>query len=78
MNQNITDEYILTRRKELGQIIRAKRVETFLNQQELAELTGLSYSTISKIENGLYNFGIDYYTKLEVALGFKIELKKNK
>jgi transcriptional regulator with XRE-family HTH domain len=37
-------------------------------------MIGVTHMTISKIESGKFNFGIDIFNKLSIALGFKLEL----
>lgn len=71
---NISPDYISDQRKQLGQQIKAKRIEVKLSQQQLGDSAGLTSTTISKIESGIYNFGIDYYTKLGIVLNFKISI----
>jgi len=70
MNENIISEA----RAILGNFIKEARKERQLSQKEVADMVGINVMTLSKIENGKFNFGIDIFNKLSIALGFKLEL----
>ena len=70
MKSNINPEYTLQARKVYGSWIKLLREEKKWSQQELADKIGISRSTIVKIENGYWNFGIDTITILAVHLDF--------
>lgn len=70
MNENIIKEA----RVILGLFIKDARKERGFSQVDLAEKIGVNHMTISKIESGKFNFGIDIFNKLSIALGFKLEL----
>lgn len=55
------------------QLIRNKRIEKGINQKKLAELTELSESEISKIENGIRNISMNTFHKLNPILNFTEE-----
>ena len=61
-------------RKRIGQLIADARRKQGLTLRELAELSGVSYQNITKIENGKYNVSIDILNKLCATLGLKIDL----
>lgn len=61
-------------REELGVLLADLRHKKGLTVRQLAELTGIGFSYISKIERGKYNAGIDIIGKLCDALGAKIEI----
>lgn len=71
---NISDEYILQKRKEIGVKLKELRENKGLTMDQLGELIGTGKSTISKIEAGKWNFGIDTLTMFSVALDFNVEL----
>lgn len=66
---------IIKERQRLGAIIKEFRKEKHLTQEQLAEKTGIVRTTISKIEEGKYNFGIDNYFILLSEMGVKIYFK---
>ena len=72
---NIDKEFLIDERKRLGLDIKKKREEAKLTMQQLADKLGTQHSTISKIEAGKYNFGVEYYSAIGVVLGFKLSIK---
>ena len=54
LNKSIKQEFL----KALGENIKRIRIEQTLTQQELALKINSDISKISRIERGLYNFGI--------------------
>ncbi len=52
----------------VGESVRIVRELQELSQNELAELTGISQATISAIENGRVNLGVERAKTLAVAL----------
>lgn len=71
------DEVITKAREILGLFLKDARKERGFTQQQLADMVGVNHMTISKIESGKFNFGIDIFNKLSIALGFKLELIMN-
>ncbi|MDB5288553.1 MAG: helix-turn-helix protein [Mucilaginibacter sp.] len=71
---NISEEYLLLRRIEIGARLRALRLERGLTGEQVGDITGLSKNHISRIESGKYNFNFDTLVLLSVALNFDIEL----
>ncbi len=71
---NIDQNYLLAERKRIGLELKAKREEKGLTTQELADQMGIARSTISKVELGWWNCGIDTISSLGVFLGFKIKI----
>ena len=67
---NDSEEYKLEVRKMYGSWIKQIREEKGLTQQQLGEQMDLDRSTISKIEDGKWNFGIDTLTLFEQHLDF--------
>ncbi|MFE9921547.1 helix-turn-helix domain-containing protein [Streptomyces sp. NPDC005774] len=44
--------WVLTRRRAIGDRVRAARIERKLSQEKLAELSGLDRKTVNRIEQG--------------------------
>lgn len=59
-------------RKELGQIIKSKRIEKKFTQRKLADLINISRNYISDIETGRYMPSVD--TLIKIAKVLKIDL----
>lgn len=51
MNQFLTEEQLNKHREEIARFLRDTRIEKELTQQELADITGITKRTISRIEN---------------------------
>ena len=58
--------------KEIGQLIRTRRKELNLTQEELAIFCELSINGISKIERGISDVRLSTLLKLKEFLGFDI------
>lgn len=71
----ISQEYVLDYRKGLGAKLKEARKKGSLTVQTVADKTGLTIGTISKIENGKFPASIDTYIKLAILLNLKISLK---
>lgn len=61
-------------RLRIGRQIRLARIGKNLTVRQLAELSGVPFQNITKIENGKYNVSIDILGKLCHALGLKMDL----
>lgn len=61
-------------RIELGQTIAEYRRQQEMTVRELADLSGISYQNITKIEHGKYNVSIDILTRICQALGVRIAI----
>jgi transcriptional regulator with XRE-family HTH domain len=61
-------------REDFGKRIATLREEKNMSQQELAELTGITQSNISRIEQGKYSVGFDILVKIAEAMGKKIDI----
>lgn len=70
MKPNINPEYLVEVRKLYGSWIKQIREEKGQTQQQMADEIGMSRSTISKIEDGKWNFGIDTLTIFAQHLDF--------
>jgi transcriptional regulator with XRE-family HTH domain len=70
MKGNINPEYLFEVRKIIGSWLKDMREQKCLSQAELADKMGVERSTIAKIENGKWNFGIDTVTLFAIHLDF--------
>ena len=65
--------------RKLGRVIRARRKELRLSQNDLKDYSGVHNVTISLIENGKYNPSISELEKIITPLGLELTLMiKNK
>jgi transcriptional regulator with XRE-family HTH domain len=71
---NVDQNYLITERKRIGLELKLKREAKGLTMQQLADEMGISMTTISKVEAGKWNFGVDTISSIGVFLGFKIDL----
>jgi len=79
MNINIEksngyENFAVENRKKLGAEIKRIREKKEYSQEDLAVMMNVSRTTISKIENGKFNFSIDYLSKFSFFLEFPINL----
>lgn len=63
-------------RVRIGLSIKSVRQRKGLTQEQLAELSGITRSTISKIEAGKFNASIDLLEKLIKPLGAELDIKE--
>lgn len=68
----------MTHREYIGQQIAALRNKQGLTTRQLADMCGVTYVNISKIENGRYNVSIDILSKICSAMGAKIKIETMK
>lgn len=64
-------------RLKIGKLF-VKSVKKGYNQEQLADIMNVSRTTISKIENGKFNFSIDYLSKFSWFLDFNISILTNR
>lgn len=69
------EDHLRIYRLRIGEEIKKIREEKGYNQEQLAEIMKVSRTTISKIENGKFNFSIDYLSRFSWFLGFDISLE---
>ncbi|MFI2761441.1 helix-turn-helix domain-containing protein [Streptomyces echinatus] len=62
-------DWVLTRRRAIGDAVRAARGTRKLSQEKLGELTGLDRKTINRIEQGAYSTLLDHLLLIADALG---------
>ena len=58
--------------KDLAEVIRKRRLELKIQQSELAEITGIPQSNLSRIERGQISATLETYLKLMRALGIDL------
>lgn len=75
MKGNIKQKHLNNNRLKIGQRLKEIRIERNLTHADMADLTGMNAATISKIENGKWNFGIDTITLFSKHLNFNLILK---
>ncbi|QGK73420.1 helix-turn-helix domain-containing protein [Flavobacterium sp. SLB02] len=68
------ENYLHDSRIRIGEEIRNIREEKGYSQGQLADIMKVSRTTISKIENGKFNFSIDYLSKFSLFLDFNISI----
>lgn len=61
-------------REKIGASLAEAREKQGYSVRELADKCGVSYVTISKIENGKFNVGLDVLSRIASALGMEVEL----
>jgi transcriptional regulator with XRE-family HTH domain len=64
-------------RIQIGAELRALRLSRGLSTRALAELAGIGYAHIARIEAGRYNLRVDTVAKIAEALGARLEIVKN-
>lgn len=64
----------MTHRESIGFQLAEIRNKRGISIRELAELCGVNYSNIGKIERGSYNVSIDILEKICKALGASIKI----
>lgn len=70
MKGAVNTEYLIEVRKIIGSWLKDMREQKGLSQEDLADKMGIDRSTIAKIENGKWNFGIDTITVFAMHLDF--------
>lgn len=61
-------------RKRIGLLVADARKAKNLSIRKLADICGVSFQNITKIENGRYNVSIDILSKICDALGYKVTI----
>lgn len=67
---------MMKERERIGERLAELRKAKGLSMRQLAEMSGVNFANIYKIENGRYNVSIDILGKICDALGCRIELKE--
>lgn len=71
---NWKETFGMNERERIGRLLADKRNEAGLSVRALADLAGVSYQNITKIENGKYNVSIDILSKITNALNCKLDI----
>lgn len=58
-----------------GELLKEKRIEKKLTQQELADLTGLNRPYIAKVEKGSTDIQLSSFIRLLQGLGMSLSIK---
>lgn len=66
----------MNHRERIGHGIAELRKSKGLTLKQLAEISGITFQNITKIEHGRYNVSIDILAKLCDVLGATIEIAK--
>ena len=75
---NSKDDFIRDYRLKIASEIKLIREKRGFSQDDLALSMGVNRSTISKIENGKFNFSVDYLAKFSLFLNFHVSIIDNK
>lgn len=66
----------MNERGRIGKKIREIREKKGLTQESLSELTGMTRTTISKIEAGKFNASVDLLGRILSALDAELDIKE--
>lgn len=72
MKGNTDETFILEERKKLASTLKNLREAKGLSQDEFGELVGMNRTTVSKIEAGKWNMGIDTLILFASKFGMSI------
>ncbi|MFF3511512.1 helix-turn-helix domain-containing protein [Streptomyces sp. NPDC002573] len=65
-------DWVLTRRRAIGDNVRAARLARKLTQEKLGDLTGLDRKTINRIEQGAHATLVDHLILIADTLGIPL------
>lgn len=65
-------------KQEIGNLIQIRRSSLSMNQEDLAELTGITTKTIYLVENGTGNPAISTLEKILNVLGLELSVQVKK
>ena len=68
------DKIIYDKRKAMGESIRAMRTALGWDQEQLAQIVGISISNTRSVEAGKYAVNIDVLNKIAGALGAELRM----
>ena len=68
------DQNIYDKRKAMGEIIRTMRTAQGWEQEQLADIAGITVAKVRSIEAGKCAVNIDVLNKIAVALGAELRL----
>jgi transcriptional regulator with XRE-family HTH domain len=66
------DDWVLDRRRAIGQRIRAARLHANLTQERLAEFAGMDRQAVNRIEQGHQSPVLDSLLRIAYALGVSL------
>lgn len=61
-------DWVISRRRAVGDHVRSVRTAKRLSQEKLGELTGLDRKTINRVEQGTYSTSLDHLLLIAHAL----------
>lgn len=68
------DKIICDKRKSMGESIRAMRTAQGWEQEQLAQIAGITAANVRSIEAGKYAVNIDVLNKIALALGAEMKM----
>ena len=68
------DQIIYDKRKDMGESIRAMRTAKGWEQEQLAQIAGITAANVRSIEAGKYAVNIDVLNKIAGALGAELRM----
>ena len=68
------DRIIYDKRKAMGESIRAMRTAQGLEQEQLAQIAGITTANVRRVEAGKYAVDIDVLNKIAVALNAELRM----
>lgn len=68
------DQIIYDKRKAMGESIRAMRTAQGWEQEQLAEIAGISVANVRSVEAGKYAVNIDVLNKIARALNAELRM----
>lgn len=68
--------WVLDRRREIGDNIRAARTARKMSQEQLGEVVGLDRKTVNRMEQGTHATLLDHLLLVSRALDLSVELSK--
>jgi len=71
---NISEDYIIQKRLDIGKKLKEIRESRGLTMDQLGEKLDIGRATVSKIEAGKWNFGIDTLSVFSIVLEFDINI----
>ena len=76
LNNYVMRWTMMTYREEIGRQIAELRTKRGLSTRQLAELCGVNFSNIGKIERRAYNVSVDILGRVCEALGARLRIEE--
>lgn len=70
------DQIIYDKRKAMGDSIRAMRTAQGWEQEQLAQIAGITTANVRSVEAGKYAVNIDVLNKIAMALGAELRMSE--